>query len=171
MVSALAEYISDHAQEGWEVIASEQRFQYTHQRAVITGYIDRIERTPDGRVMVVDLKTGTHKTDSAVVDDPQLSAYQLALLADEVKPLVGEEAVSAGASLLFVKSGVRGKTYRLATQPPLGEDGMQAFMERIEAAAAIMNSAHFSGVPLSYGPAGTPSRHRWHFVGAVCSDA
>ncbi|MGA1688682.1 MAG: PD-(D/E)XK nuclease family protein [Pontimonas sp.] len=171
MVSALAEYISDHAQEGWEVIASEQRFQYTHQRAVITGYIDRIERTPDGRVMVVDLKTGTHKTDSAVVDDPQLSAYQLALLADEVKPLVGEEAVSAGASLLFVKSGVRGKAYRLATQPPLGEDGMQAFMERIEAAAAIMNSAHFSGVPLSYGPAGTPSRHRWHFVGAVCSDA
>ena len=171
MVTALAEYLRDHEREGWSVLASEQRFQLTLGRAQVTGYIDRVEKTPEGRVMVVDLKTGSSRTESQVVDDPQLLAYQLALTSDDLAEALGEKLESAGASLLFVKEGVRGKSYRLTTQPPVDEQGMTDFLERIEQAATLMSSHEFSGGPLSYGPVGTPSRHRWHFVGEVCGDA
>ena len=153
------------------MVASEQRFQLTHGRAKVTGYIDRVEKTPEGQVMVVDLKTGSPRTESQVVDDPQLLAYQLALTSEDLSDAVGENPVSAGASLLFVKEGVRGKAYRLTTQPPVDEQGMTDFLARIEQAATLMSSHQFTGGPLSFGPAGTPSRHRWHFVGEVCGDA
>jgi len=171
MVAALADYLRDHDREGWTVVASEQRFQLTHGRAKVTGYIDRVEKTPEGQVMVVDLKTGSPRTESQVVDDPQLLAYQLALTSEDLSDAVGENPVSAGASLLFVKEGVRGKAYRLTTQPPVDEQGMTDFLARIEQAATLMSSHQFTGGPLSFGPAGTPSRHRWHFVGEVCGDA
>jgi RecB family exonuclease len=171
MVEALADYLRDHQREGWVVLASEQRFQLTHGRATLTGYIDRIERTPDGQVMVVDLKTGSAKTESQVVEDPQLLAYQLALTSQELTDIVGENTVSAGASLLFVKEGIRGKSYRVTTQPPVDEQGVADFLDRVEQAAALMAAHEFTGGPLSFGAAGTPSRHRWHFVGEVCGDA
>jgi RecB family exonuclease len=171
MVSALADYTRDHQSEGWTVLASERRFQLTHGRAVVTGYIDRVELTPEGQVMVVDLKTGNHKTEGQVIQDPQLLAYQLAISSDELREIVGENPTSAGASLLFVKEGVRGKAYRLTTQPPVDDQGVQEFLARVEAAASLMAAAEFSGEPLSFGPVGTPSRHRWHFVGSVCGDA
>lgn len=171
MVEALADYLHDHQKEGWVVLASEQRFQLTHARATLTGYIDRIERTPDGQVMVVDLKTGSSRTESQVVDDPQLLAYQLALSSEELRQILGDDAVSAGASLLFVKEGIRGKSYRLTTQPPVDEQGVADFLARVEHAATLMAAHEFTGGPLSFGAAGTPSRHRWHFVGEVCGDA
>ena len=171
MVAALADYLRDHDREGWSVVASEQRFQLTHGRARVTGYIDRVEKTPEGQVMVVDLKTGSPRTESQVADDPQLLAYQLALTSEDLSDAVGKNPVSAGASLLFVKEGVRGKAYRLTTQPPVDEQGMGEFLARIEQAATLMSSHQFTGGPLSFGPVGTPSRHRWHFVGEVCGDA
>ena len=171
MVSALADYTRDHQSEGWTVLASERRFQLIHGRAVVTGYIDRVELTPEGQVMVVDLKTGNHKTEGQVIQDPQLLAYQLAISSDELREIVGENPTSAGASLLFVKEGVRGKAYRLTTQPPVDDQGVQEFLARVEAAASLMAAAEFSGEPISFGPVGTPSRHRWHFVGSVCGDA
>jgi RecB family exonuclease len=171
MVEALADYTTDHERSGWQVLASEQRFQFTHNRAVVTGYIDRVELTPDGQVMVIDLKTGASRTESQVVDDPQLLAYQLALSSEDVRATVGEGVPSAGASLLFVKEGIRGKSYRLTTQPPVDEQGIADFLVRVEAAAALMAAHEFPGGPLSFGPQGSPSRHRWHFVGQVCGDA
>lgn len=121
--------------------------------------------------MVVDLKTGSSRTESQVVEDPQLLAYQLALTSDDLSAVLPENLVSAGASLLFVKEGIRGKAYRLTTQPPVDEQGVADFLARVEQAAALMASHEFTGGPLSFGPAGTPSRHRWHFVGEVCGDA
>lgn len=171
MVAALADYLRDHDREGWSVLASEQRFQLTQGRARVTGYIDRVEKTPEGQIMVVDLKTGSPRTESQVVDDPQLLAYQLALTSEDLSDALGDNPVSAGASLLFVKEGVRGKAYRLTTQPPVDEQGMTDFLARIEQASTLMSSHQFTGGPLSFGPVGTPSRHRWHFVGEVCGDA
>lgn len=171
MVAALADYLRDHDREGWSVLASEQRFQLTQGRARVTGYIDRVEKTPKGQIMVVDLKTGSPRTESQVVDDPQLLAYQLALTSEDLSDALGDNPVSAGASLLFVKEGVRGKAYRLTTQPPVDEQGMTDFLARIEQASTLMSSHQFTGGPLSFGPVGTPSRHRWHFVGEVCGDA
>jgi RecB family exonuclease len=171
MVEALAEYLRDHEAEGWSVAATEQRFQLTHGRARVTGYIDRIELTPEGQVMVVDLKTGSTRTESQVVEDPQLLAYQWAVASGALAEVAPEGSTSAGASLLFVTEGVRGKSYRLTTQPPVDEQGLADFLTRVEQAAQLMAAHEFTGEPLSFGPAGTPSRHRWHFVGQVCGDA
>ena len=171
MVEALGEYTKDRRDAGATVLGREASFRIEHERVVMRGSIDRLESTDSGEVLVVDLKTGNHQTDSAVVGNPQMLSYQLALESEDIRTLLGEhEPVSAGAVLLFVKSGVRGKTYRLATQAPLDAPTRAAFLARIEAAAAIICSHEFSGEPQAFGPPGTPARHRWHSIGQVCGD-
>src|SRR5262245_65880631 len=47
----------------------------------IIGRVDRLERGPDGRAIVVDLKTGSTPVPAADLDrHPQLGVYQLAVL-------------------------------------------------------------------------------------------
>jgi len=171
MVEALAQYLADRTAEGYQRVASEQKFRITHGRAVVTGVIDRIERNPDGALLVVDLKTGTHSTDSQVADNPQMLSYQLALETTEMLESVGlDRAPLAGAALLFVKSGLKGKSYRMAVQEPVNAESRAQILARIEQAVELIASAEFAGEPRSFGPAGTPSRHRWHFIGQVCGD-
>ena len=171
MVNALADYTSDRLREGWSVVATEQKFRVVIGRAEMTGYIDRIESSPQGELLVVDLKTGNPKTDNAIADDPQLFAYQMGIASREIQDqLPNGQARIAGAGLLFVKKGVRGKTYRLSTQPPMDAQSSAAFASRIEEAAKMIASAEFSGEPMSFGAQGTPARHRWHFIAQVCGD-
>jgi len=47
----------------------------------------------------------------------------------------------------------------------------EEFVSRIEKAATLVAAAEFAGEPLSFGPIGTPPRHRWHFIAQVCGDA
>jgi hypothetical protein len=170
MVDALSDYVRDRDSQGFQVIASEKRFRMQLGDAHLTGIIDRIEQGPDGALVVVDLKTGRHKTDREVVDNPQMLAYQMALEHDNFS-LVGNlpEASHAGAVLLFVKSGVHGKRYRLATQEPITPEGREAFLARIQQAVSLINQAEFAGGPRVFGGSSS-SRHRWHFVGQVCGD-
>jgi superfamily I DNA/RNA helicase/RecB family exonuclease len=171
MVDALGDYLADRKKENATLLASEHRFRITHGRAVITGVIDRIEHEATGAVLVVDLKTGNHSTDSQVVDNAQMLTYQLALETTDMMETLGvPQAPLAGACLLFVKSGVRGKRYRVAMQEPLDSDTTAALLERIDKAVEIIAQAQFTGEPRSFGPIGTPSRHRWHFIGQVCGD-
>jgi len=171
MVGALADYLSDRKASGHSLVSSEQVFHLRHDRSVITGYIDRIERDENGALIVVDLKTGQHSTDSQVSDNPQMLTYQLALETTELLETVNmKEAVSGGAALLFVKSGVRGKRYRMAIQEPIDDEARASVLARIEKAAETISQPQFRGDPLSFGPVGTPSKHRWHFIGQVCGD-
>src|SRR5262249_59227968 len=49
--------------------------------AELIGRVDRLERGPDGRATVVDLKTGSAPVPAADLDrHPQLGVYQLAVL-------------------------------------------------------------------------------------------
>jgi RecB family exonuclease len=170
MVEALADYLADRRREGYETLGIEQRFELRVGRAVVRGVIDRIELTPEKKLLVVDLKTGRHVTDSAVIDNPQMLTYQLALENEELLVALNRVPTeSAGAMLLFVKSGVRGKSYRFATQEPVSEEARAAFLERLEAAVSVMSAASFSGGPRLFGGS-SHSRHRWHFVGQVCGD-
>jgi len=50
------------------------------QRVLLHGYADRLELDADGRVVVVDLKTGkTTPTQADIAEHPQLGLYQLAV--------------------------------------------------------------------------------------------
>lgn len=128
--------------------------------AVLSGSIDRVEVYPSGggeripldpshptdeRVMIVDLKTGRSEarvSDEKVGDDPQLAAYQLALLEGLVPGAAG--AVNAGARLIVLsKTTQKEPDYRLARQAPMDAEARAAFLWSIADAARAMASESF----------------------------
>ncbi len=65
-----------------ELVAAEESFDVEVGRARLVGRVDRLERD-DGRLVVVDLKTGRSKPAAAELPQhPQLGAYQLAVERD-----------------------------------------------------------------------------------------
>ena len=62
-----------------EVLAVEQRFRFELDASTLTGYIDRIDRLPDGQLRLIDYKTSKKamKQDEAE-QDLQLALYALA---------------------------------------------------------------------------------------------
>ncbi|PWR08483.1 ATP-dependent DNA helicase, partial [Micromonospora sicca] len=77
------------------------------QRPVeLTGRVDRLEVDADGRLVVIDLKTGksTAVTEREVAEHPQLGAYQAAVEAGAFAEF-GEE--SGGAALVQLGTGAK----------------------------------------------------------------
>ena len=105
MVKWLAAYLAEKKAANIEAIAREQKIQATIGQAKISGNIDRIERSPDGQIQIVDLKTGT--VDKFAVnsmdDNAQLALYQLAYEHGGALliPGVVEGDRLIGASLIF----------------------------------------------------------------------
>ena len=171
LADGIAAYLGDFATDGGTVVGAEKKFELEVDRAPVRGTIDRVERAADGSVVIVDLKTGTPVTSQAKIDaTAQLGAYQLAYRAglfDDVLADLGEHR-PGGAKLLFVKSGVGGKKYREGVQAPLGDEGLEAFRERIRQVAIGMAAASFEGVLEvgGYGLGAVPEL-RLHRVGAV----
>src|SRR5690606_32689672 len=145
----LADYLADFAGEGKQLVGAESRFQLEIERAVLSGSIDRVERDRDGKVVIVDLKTGSPITKQQALDEhPQLSAYQLAyaegILDDGLAPHGANEP--GGARLLFVKEGVNGKRYREGRQEALGAEQLAEFRQRVIEASMLIAAATFEGV-------------------------
>lgn len=110
--------------------------------AVVHGRVDRLERDRDGRLVVVDLKTGRSK---ALTEDlarhAQLGAYQLAV-AEGAFP-AGDEPGGAVLVQLGAKSQVKEQE-----QPPLGEaEDPQWARELVRGAARGMAGAVFRAAP------------------------
>lgn len=145
---ALAEYLQDFERDRKALIGAEKRFELAIDNAKLSGSIDRVELSPTGEVVIVDLKTGTPTTSQTAIDEhPQLAAYQLAYAEghlDEALTDRGEHR-SGGAKLLFVKEGVRGKLYREGLQARLDDAGLEVFRERVRAAATLIAAAEFVG--------------------------
>jgi RecB family exonuclease len=162
LAHGIAEYLRDFGAEGKQLVAAEGRFRFPldgaeGSSAAVNGSIDRVERAPDGSVVIVDLKTGTPITSQSVVDaHPQLGIYQLAYregLLDEFLAEHGEHR-PGGAKLLYVKKGIGGKAYREGVQAALDDAGLEGFRDRIRQAAIGMAAAGFDGLaePRSFGP-------------------
>jgi superfamily I DNA/RNA helicase/RecB family exonuclease len=111
----LDRFLRWHAANGRELLAAEQDFDVVVGRARIRGQVDRLERDADGRLVVVDLKTG--KTPAKNTDEHgQLAAYQVAIAAGAF----GEHgSVPGGAALLQVGTGAKAKEQH---QEPLPAD-------------------------------------------------
>ncbi|WP_375383890.1 PD-(D/E)XK nuclease family protein [uncultured Microbacterium sp.] len=109
---------------------------------VLSGYIDRVELTPEGTVVIVDLKTGKHEpqTDAKVIDNPQLAAYQLAFEAGAIPEAVGHPP--GGAQLLVLRPTSRAD-YVTPRQPPFDDERRAAFLGRIQSAVAVMRGTSF----------------------------
>ncbi len=89
-----------------------------HRPVDLVGRVDRLEVDADGRLVVVDLKTGksTAVTAADLTEHPQLGAYQAAVEAGAFAEF-GEE--SGGAAL--VQLGTGAKDAKEQAQPPAGE--------------------------------------------------
>ncbi|WP_162850878.1 ATP-dependent helicase [Amnibacterium kyonggiense] len=144
MIGAISRYLADVAAERAELIGGETAFEFPVGRALATGTIDRIERDRDGRVRVVDLKTGSTRPSAAeTARHAQLGVYQLAVRAGVVEG-VSAEAATTGAALLYVRQKTK-DPYTLIAQQPLDEEAAAEFRSRLAAAAEGMAGATFEG--------------------------
>lgn len=83
-----------------EIIATELNFKIpiANGKIVLNGYIDRIDRMPDGKLRICDYKTGKEKTQEEVDNDYQLTMYSFA-----VRKMFGE--AEGYLYLHYIKSG------------------------------------------------------------------
>ena len=83
------------------ILAAEQRFRFRLGDRTVTGYIDRIERQPDGGLVVIDFKTGakpSNITKAGIREDIQMNVYCMAV---QAMPSYGTLPVRA--SLYYLK--------------------------------------------------------------------
>lgn len=121
MISNMVQYLRKFDAEGAKVIGREVNFEFETGRARVRGQVDRLELYPDGRVMIVDLKTGSKLfTAEEARTHAQLGLYQLAFESGAFANLEGlpADADLAGAKLLLVGTSDK-PTERI--QPALGE--------------------------------------------------
>jgi CRISPR/Cas system-associated exonuclease Cas4 (RecB family) len=96
MITRLAHYVAISKGEHRQLVGTEQRVRVRIGRAEIRGTVDRLERDAEGRLVIVDLKTGkSAPTKAEVARHAQLGVYQLA----------AEEAGFAGAGEGEARSG------------------------------------------------------------------
>ncbi|MFC8924060.1 PD-(D/E)XK nuclease family protein [Cellulosimicrobium sp. NPDC057127] len=139
MVEKLAAYLA----EAGEPVLVEPSFDLTVGRARLRGTIDRVEDAGEGKVRVVDLKTGRRTATKAEgAEHPQLGAYQLAVEAGGLD--LPEGTRSAGAQLVYVGSTHVG--HAVVAQPALdpAPDGSSWARDLVEDAAATMASSTFT---------------------------
>ncbi|MEV0649720.1 ATP-dependent DNA helicase [Phytomonospora sp. NPDC050363] len=122
MVDKFADWVRDNPRE---LIAAEKGFKVRLSEGDVTvelsGTVDRLERDAQGRLYIVDIKTGSGAPPSAAdtQQNPQLASYQVAAengAFGEVEG-VGEGAESAGAALLHIGNDTKSASVR--EQPAL----------------------------------------------------
>ncbi|WP_253259783.1 UrvD/REP family ATP-dependent DNA helicase [Subtercola boreus] len=186
-VAGLSEYLRGFEREGGVLLGGEAAFSLEVGRARLRGTVDRLERRADGRVSVVDLKTGSSApTSAAVSSHAQLGSYQLALRAGALQSdalqagatdgdaPAAQPGESGGAMLLYVAvasgAGANRVQYKLLAQEPLDDDAMAEFRARIETAATGMAGSTFPGrTDLAERDPHGAWEYRIHLVRAVSS--
>ena len=135
-VRLLDTYLDWQAGHRNEIVGVEHQFSFRYDGRVVRGSIDRVERRPDGRLVVVDFKTGplsSAPTIGTVQKGVQLNLYALA---------VAEEfgAFPAEAAYLFLREP-RYIPYR-PTGPSMG-----AFLEHLSGLVHGILNAEFPARP------------------------
>ena len=149
MVRKLAEYVITMRRSGRSLAAVEKDFEVelpvqidgAVRTALLRGQIDRLEVDAEGRLYIVDLKTGKSapKKDD-LAGHPQLAAYQEAVregALPEAPPVPG------GAAL--VQLGTSNKGVTVQEQPPLDPNDTTA-RDMVRDAARLMSAAFFETV-------------------------
>lgn len=97
MVERLADWLARNPRQ---LVAVEREFSVEVGRATIRGRVDRLERDDEGRLVVVDLKTGQSKPPvDSIPTHPQLGVYQLAV---EEGAFPEHGSATGGASLVHI---------------------------------------------------------------------
>jgi RecB family exonuclease len=145
--------------EGRQLVGVEQDFevQLTHagaepqadagadqaaRSAVLRGQVDRLEIDSQGRLVIVDLKTGKRQPGKAELGrHPQLGAYQAAVLAGGFEgPGITADAQPGGAVL--AQLGTTSKSPGVQHQDPLDLQDNWA-LQMVKGAAEVMSGREF----------------------------
>ena len=159
MVRKLAQYVLVMRSEGRSLIGVEQDFEvklpdvaapdapggdeaWPARPAVLRGQVDRLEIDADGRLVIVDLKTGKRQPGKAELErHPQLGAYQAAVLAGGFTgPDDGPPPLPGGAVL--AQLGTSTKSPGVQSQPPLDPEANWA-LDLVGEAARVMSGSTF----------------------------
>jgi superfamily I DNA/RNA helicase/RecB family exonuclease len=147
----LDRFLRWHAANDRELVGAEVDFDVTVGRARIKGQVDRLERDREGRLVVVDLKTG--KTPARNTEEHgQLAAYQVAVAAGA---FADHGTVPGGAALLQVGSGAKAKEQHQEPLPadvPVGETWAGELLAQVgdgmgAATFEVRTGAHCSRCP------------------------
>ncbi|WP_288466295.1 UrvD/REP family ATP-dependent DNA helicase [uncultured Curtobacterium sp.] len=169
MIEGLSDYLRTFAGAGRRLLGAETSFALETGPARLRGSIDRIEVDPDGRVSVVDLKTGrtmpSEKKDMPA--HPQLGAYQLAVEDGAVEGVPAGSAM-ADARLVFVQNPRSGSAYSERTQHAFDDEARAAYRERLhEVARGMAGRTFLARVDDHCAKARTGVECRIHVVGEV----
>ena len=141
MLQRLVSWLRDSRGELTRV-AVEEPFEVAIGDAVVAGRVDRLERDAEGRLVVVDLKTGKSKPrDADLPQHPQLGTYQLAI----------QEGAFAAAGdrpggAVLVQLGASGRNVE-QWQPPLAQaDDPEWARRAVDHVAARMRGHEFSAI-------------------------
>ncbi|XBB68185.1 ATP-dependent DNA helicase [Nocardioides sp. WV_118_6] len=152
--AALERFVDWHEANPRALVGREERFstvvEVDGEQVQVTGYADRVELDADGRVVVVDLKTGrTKPSDTSVRTHVQLALYQYAVDhgALDVEP---DEAPYRAGGAELVQLGLLDGGERATVQPQAvhAEDGPERdeLRSRLAHAAHLIREEHFPAV-------------------------
>ncbi len=155
MLGKLAQYVIDARQQGRTLLGVEENFtvdvgelpEPAPARPVrLRGQVDRLEADANGRLVIVDIKTGRSKpTREAVLVHPQLGAYQVAVtaggFAEQAAAAGLGGAVSGGAALLPLGDGT--KSVKTQDQPAMVAGSEEDPTNKVMEAALLMAQAAF----------------------------
>ncbi|MCI2959189.1 ATP-dependent helicase [Agromyces atrinae] len=168
MTRGAAEYLAQFADDTKVLVSSESSFTIEFDQFVVRGTIDRVERSGDGTLVIVDLKTGKSvPAIKGMSENAQLGAYQLAER-DGVIDVGGEGAQPGGAKLVFLARPDKGMAYTERAQQAFSDEELDAFRERVRGIGRTMAASHFE----AHEPSGArPHLSAWqirvHLVKAV----
>ena len=94
------------------------------ERVVLRGTVDRLERDAQGRLVIVDLKTGRQAPTKAKAEaSDQLGAYQLAVQLGGFEHVAPGERRAGGGELVFLRldAGANSSLPKVFTQPSLDD--------------------------------------------------
>lgn len=165
MAEGAADYLAHFADDAKVLLGAEGRFTLELGRVRLTGTIDRVEASPDGTTVIVDLKTGrTPPTAAETAAHPQLAAYQLAARHGAVP----DRGVLGGAKLVYLARPLRDAAYTERAQQPFDDEAEAGFRERLDAVARLMSGAEFEApVEIGHRSRFGAWHYRVHLVPAV----
>ena len=140
--SMLKKFYGWHMENKNQLIGVEEKFEFKLGSAIVSGSIDRVELTNEGKYYIVDLKTGaTPISYEDAQQNKQLQSYQLAVVNDGFKNKLEHQEV-AGAELIFV-GDLKGKEAKGRPQDKVNE---KVVSQEISEIAVKMSDKNFVAV-------------------------